>query len=138
MKDVADTKTYETPLNDPYTVFYKGEPALRLNERLIVQQGLSQDQVEAIKQLHVERMMVEDVMGEPSTTKEQLQTLFKTWTSLQFDLQEGWGFPQDANYHPSHWLPRCTCAKIDNNERLGTPYKVVTKGCPIHDTGQFE
>lgn len=121
--------------DDSYTVYYKRKPALRLNARLIIQKNLSKDTIENIKALHVERLQIEETMSNPQITKDQLQTQFKLWTANQYLLQAAWNFPEDSNFHPSHRLPGCLCAKLDNDERLGTEFKVITQGCPIHDVG---
>lgn len=103
-----------------------------LNQRLIIQQGLSQKQVDKIKELHKERLMTEKYM-ETLHNREEIRSWYKVWTQIQYDLQRHWGFPENADFHPSHRLSKCICAKMDNDERLGTPYRVITVGCPIHD-----
>lgn len=134
MKDPTDQATQELML-DGYAVIYKGKQALRLNARLVMQKGLTQEQLEIIKQLHVERLTIEECM-ESAASNTHLKYLFEEWTQNQFALQRVWGFPEDINFHPSHRLPGCTCgAMMDNDERLGTPYRVITQGCPIHDVG---
>ena len=113
------------------TVYYKGKPALRLNERLLESQGVSEEGLENIKALHVHRLDIEAAMRRARSSK-RLKELFATWTGLQFDLQAAWGFPLDVNYHKFWRVPKCICPKLDGDDRLGTPYAVRTVGCPIH------
>lgn len=113
------------------TVTYK-DNSVRLNHNLIVQKALSKMQVEAIKDLHLQRMMIEGQLADVHR-EEDIKHLFSQWMFNQFSLQRAWGFPEDANFHPSHHLPHCVCPELDNDDRLGSPYKVVTQGCPIHD-----
>jgi hypothetical protein len=111
----------------------KGEEVLRLNQRLITQQGLNQEQVNRIKELHLERISIENQLASAHRV-EDIKAIFGYWQDCEYRLQDAWGFPRDANWHPSHRLSKCSCgATMDNDERLGTPYKVITRGCPIHD-----
>lgn len=117
--------------DEDLTVTYK-DNSIRLNARLITQKALSKIQVQAIKELHKQRMMLEEQL-ESVHREEDIRHLFLRWQTTQFSLQQAWGFPEDANFHPSHRLPHCDCPKLDGDDRIGTPYKVVTQGCPIHD-----
>lgn len=113
-------------------VIYGGELVFRLNKHLVERQGLTEEDVEKIKSLHVERLSIEDQLASASRL-EDIKTIYSWWVQNQRRLQAVWGFPVNDNFHPSHRLPHCICAKLDGDERLGTPYKVVTCGCPIHD-----
>ncbi len=67
-----------------------------------------------------------------------LKAIFKRWTALQFYLQRLWGFEEDCMFHRSWYLPKCTCAKMDNDDIY--PYGIrggywITADCPIH-TGE--
>ena len=56
--------------------------------------------------------------------------------SIEFELQELWGFEQDANYHllvGEGYIPHCTCPLIDNKELLGTSKRIYMSNCPIHN-----
>lgn len=112
-------------------VYKNKEPVLRLNSRLIAQQGLTQAEVDHLKKLHLQRMEIEERLDAATDTK-TIQEVFVEWTSNQFALQRGWGFPEDARYHPSHRLSKCSCPTADNDERIGTDYFITNEGCPIH------
>jgi hypothetical protein len=113
-------------------VYQNGKIILKLNPHLIKKQGLNQEQVNRIKELHLERISIEKQL-EQAHRVEDIRFLYSEWCSLQFLLQDAWDFPRDANWHPSHRLPHCSCPKLDGDDRIGVPYKIVTKGCVIHD-----
>lgn len=117
---------------DDMTVYLNNVPITKLNNKLVERQGISTETLTKLKESHVDRYLVE-LQFEDAHRPEDIQMLFKEWTRINFLQQRLWGFPEDSNYHPSHLLSPCICAKMDNEERLGTPYRVVTKGCPIHD-----
>jgi hypothetical protein len=146
MKDKTDTYTIdliehivEQQYKDAFTTrdidnivrYPNGDPATVLNAKLIERQGLTQEDVNELKKLHLQRISLEHQMT--NARSEDLKILFSQWESLQFALQSTWKFPEDINYHPSHRLPQCSCGAImDNNERNGTPYKVSSSDCLIH------
>lgn len=106
-----------------------GVPIGMLNETLLNKQNNCN--LHQLKQLHTKRHALELEMLN-ANDKQQLKQLLLEWTEVQFDLQEAWGFPKDATFHPSHRLPKCGCPKMDNDERIGTPYKVINEDCPLH------
>ena len=58
--------------------------------------------------------------------------------SVEFRLQELWGFKQDAKYH-TWWLkPKaCTCPKMDNTDpAYYGAGKIINGDCPIHNLGE--
>jgi hypothetical protein len=113
-------------------VYQNGKIILKLNQRLIKKQGLSQEQVNKIKELHVERINIEDQLASAHRV-EDIKAIFGYWQDCQYRLQDAWGFPRDANFHHSHRLPHCACPKLDNDERIGTGYFIRVQGCFIHD-----
>ena len=113
-------------------VYKNGEVILTLNKHLIKKQGLTQEDVNRLKELHLERISIEKQLDEASRP-EDIKTIFGWWSQNQRELQSAWGFPVDDNWHPSHRLSKCSCgATMDNNERLGTPYKIYKSDCPLH------
>lgn len=108
-----------------------GKRKIFLNHHLIAEKCLTDDQVQTIKDLHIARMKIE-IWMERCKKPEKILWWFATWTENQYLLQEAWGFEQNANWHPSHRLPHCVCGFIDNEDRLGTPYKVVNPDCILH------
>lgn len=117
---------------DQLTVYLNDKPLTKLNGSLAERQGVTLERLAKLKESHVDRYLTERQLEQASRV-EDIQMLFQEWTRLNFLQQKLWGFPEDANFHPSHRLPHCLCASMDNDERLGTPYRVVVRGCPIHD-----
>jgi hypothetical protein len=130
MKDTSDTQTTDM-FEDPLVVYYKGKPALKLNKSLIDAQQIDDEGIEDIKILHCIRLYIEEQM-QAQTKPEYIKEWYKLWVENQYQLQAAWGFPQDANFHPSHRLHHCACPVMDNDERLGTPYRVTNSDCILH------
>ena len=65
-------------------------------------------------------------------SKLKLKMLAAVFDALEFEQQELWNFPRDANFH--HWFefPGCTCPKMDNKEALGTNRRIIFEDCPIY------
>ena len=111
-------------------VYYEGNPALRLNKNLILRQGLTEGEVEKIKELHVCRLILE---WEIATNKDaDFESLIRDWHEVQFKLQEAWKFPLDKNYHRFWDIPTCKCPKMDNDDAYPTGYYVYSADCPLH------
>ncbi len=111
------------------------------NKELIKKQKVSKEQIKELDHLYV---LLEGLF----TLAKNLQTsndltftsgsiISNTLRDIEFMLQKNWNFEQDENKH-SYWykLPGCECAKMDNQERWGTPYKIITQSCPYHGVNQ--
>lgn len=72
---------------------------------------------------------------DPKVLKDRrsLRNLANLIEGVEFQLQEAWGFSQDAAFH-SYWfrVPHCTCPKLDNQENFGFPQRVINENCPVH------
>lgn len=119
--------------NEDLTVYHNDKPILRLNGNLAERQGITKEALTELKESHVDRYLIEQQLEQASRV-EDINMLFKEWTRINFLQQRLWGFPEDSNYHPSHRLSHCSCPKLDGDDRLGVGYKVMTSGCPIHDS----
>lgn len=119
--------------NDKYTVMGLDgvTPITVLNESLAKRQKITDAQLEALKLTHQLRWMLFEIAKD---TKEplQLKMLAALFDSLESEQQELWNFPRDVNFHYFFEFPGCTCPKMDNRERLGTPYRIIAQDCPIH------
>jgi hypothetical protein len=62
----------------------------------------------------------------------ELKQLGTLLTSIEFSMQEGWGFPTVEAYH-THGLnsSKCKCPKMDNFEALGYR-RFISSDCPLH------
>lgn len=113
------------------TVIHKGKPTFNLNQAFVAKQGLSEEDVEKIKALHVERLNIFDKMKVENNVS-LLKSLASDVEQCEFALQEVWGFEKDATMHLWYQVPQCDCPKLDNAERRGSRYKIVNEKCKIH------
>lgn len=67
---------------------------------------------------------------------DELKEIDKLISQIEFNLQEFWGFPQNAKYHRFWERPKCTCPKMDNAERWPIGYYVISGDCPLHGGGE--
>lgn len=116
---------------DPYVIIYKGVPRLMLNKRLILSKNVSKQNLEKIKSLHVKKLEIIEKMENTDDITE-LRDLASKVETIEFALQEAWGFSKNKDFHRSFELPKCICPKMDNSDYIGKKYRIVTKGCPIH------
>jgi hypothetical protein len=117
-------------MTDKYIVFYNGKPVTALNPRLVAKQGITDEGLEKLKKLHQDRLFIEDEMYKTESPI-FLKTLNRTWTTIQFDLQEAWGFEKDAKFHRFWEVPKCTCPKLDAIDNY--PYRqIINMSCPVH------
>jgi hypothetical protein len=96
------------------------------NLKLAEKQGLTEEEVVEIGILHVK---LDSVTRNPYDHDDPVKLI----EEIEFNLQRLWKFPQDKNFH-RYWyaISGCTCPKSDNNERVGTKYKVINNGCKWH------
>lgn len=80
-----------------------------------------------LKALHA---LMKEVKAEPRTEKYNPVQFIE---DIEYTMQGVWGFSRDRDFH-THWidLKGCTCPKIDNRERMGSPYKITALDCPWH------
>lgn len=121
---------------DPYVIRHPktGKPTYRLNESLAKQQKVTSEQLANLVRLHERKLMLFDQMQEldPHTQQAKLKALAAVFEQIEYQLQENWNFTQDRNFHEWYLVPHCSCPQLDNQDRKGTPYRVITQTCPIH------
>lgn len=111
------------------TVYYKSNVGIVLNKRLLDNQN-AWSNLDAIKDAHWLKLMVYEMLEETSD-RDTLKSLGNDLTEIEFELQDLWGFPLDANYHRFWEYPKCTCPKMDNADWY--PHRsVIQKDCPLH------
>lgn len=114
-------------------VIFRGKPVFTLSENLIIKQNLSDEEIEAIKIVHQARFgKIELMQTLDPTDKKALHVLRDEITELDFQLQELWKFGRNLNFHRFFDLPHCRCPKMDNQDSLGTDYRVIAFDCPLH------
>jgi len=53
---------------------------------------------------------------------------------LEYSMQSVLHLPLDRNYHKYWWrVSGCSCPSLDNQDRWGTPYRVIAVDCPYHN-----
>lgn len=109
-----------------------GEYITMLNPRLAARQKVTDDQLQALRASHVVRRAIFDVAEANRTHPTTLRMLATLFAHLESQQQELWNFGANPDFQRFFDLPGCTCPKMDNAERLGTPYKIYDPGCPIH------
>lgn len=109
-----------------------GKYVTSLNGRMAIAQGVNDDQLEGLKASHLLRRELFQLASERTDNSFALEMLAKVFDCLEDEQQKLWNFKVDPNYHRFFDMPGCTCPKMDNAERLGTPYKIHSEDCPIH------
>jgi len=68
-----------------------------------------------------------------ATNRGVLRTLAQFVETVEFQLQEAWGFDRDDKFH-SYWyrVPHCTCPKLDNKDVFGSAIRYINEDCPVH------
>lgn len=99
---------------------------VRLNNSLLIQQGVTEEQEKRLVALHNE---LHTVLENPFIYDDPVKLV----EEIEYDLQENWNFNLDKNKH-SHWyrLKGCTCPKLDNKSYWGTKYRITDPDCMWH------
>lgn len=109
-----------------------GEYVTHLNQRLAAKQGVTDDELHALRASHQLRFYLFQIANANKDHQLTLQMLARLFSNLESEQQELWNFGADPNFHRFFDMPGCTCPSMDNTDRLGTPYKVYSTDCPIH------
>lgn len=108
-----------------------------LNPKLAEKQGLTDDDVETIIDLHNDRLHLfhhlKKVDPETAEGRAEVREAVTTLEALEYDLQTAWGFPQSRSHH-TWWydLPHCKCPYYDNRDAFGVDQRFVRPDCPAH------
>lgn len=113
-----------------------GKVITHLNSRLAARQKVTDDQLQALRASHVVRRTIFDLAEANIQHPTTLRMLARIFDHLENEQQELWNFGVDANFHRFFDMPGCTCPRMDNEDRLGTPFKVYSADCPIHGDAQ--
>lgn len=122
-------------MNDKYAIMYRGAIVGYISENLCNKQNLTGETIKLICETHsVKHGLFEDM--ENTDDREELRLLSAQVEEIEYTLQRLWGFAEDSNYHRFWEVPKCTCSKLDNSDRLGTHYRVINANCVIHGEQQ--
>lgn len=100
------------------------------NLDLLKQQGKEHNR-KHIENMYDAQFAIYKVMGNLDD-KTTLRTLDKTLTEIEFVLQDLWGFERNANFHRFWYRPKCSCSRMDNEDRYGTNTFVRNLECVLH------
>ena len=102
-----------------------------LNSALVKQQGLSQEDVNVILDLHEERIeLFEKFEFVDILPTHYIHQMVLELEEIEYLMQSAWGFKQDKDKH-TWWnkVPNCTCEQ--NDTYFQSPRK-IEKSCKVH------
>lgn len=108
---------------------------MTINIALAKARNLSNETITAIQEIHIR---LDHLLVRPSMYVESPRKAVEMVENLEYTLQLLWGFPLDKSFH-TYWfeLRDCTCPKMDNRERFGKGYRIITDNCPYHCTDRI-
>src|SRR5574343_366053 len=109
-------------------VIFDGKRMYALNSALVLRQGLDVSELRALKSLHAEKLKYYKLMEETDDPA-KLREYAKEVEFIEFEMQKNWHFEQDSKFHDWYRVPKCTCPKLDNEDRKGTRYSVIDPQC---------
>lgn len=108
------------------------DEGIRLNERLILQQQLSESEVAEILRLHEYKLTIRAKMKALPPDNPKIKAYAKDLEQIEFLLQDAWKFERNINYHKFWEAPHCTCPKMDNDDAWPSGHYIRNFGCPVH------
>ena len=103
-----------------------------LNGALVARQGLSQDDVAALRESHLAKARVVTMMT-AETSPDNLLHYARMLDAIESFQQSLWRFPLDPLFHYWWEIPHCTCSSFLARRLYGTsPFRVVDRACPVH------
>ena len=117
--------------NHPCAVIHEGKVISYLNPNLIKKNGVTILEVARIKELHCNKYKIFQQM-EATDDPKLLKHYANIVEVLEFELQKHWHFVQNTMMHRWFDVPKCKCPKMDNEERMGTKFRIFSADCPIH------
>jgi len=100
------------------------------NPKLLKIQGVSKHK-SGIDILHDTRTKLFELMQETDDVS-SLRFYNDQLDQLEYTLQELWGFPKDSSWHRFWDRPKCTCPKLDNDDRYPSPVYIINPDCKVH------
>lgn len=104
---------------------------IKLNDRLLQEQGISFECAEAIRVLHHKLGLY---LEEPLTYFESYEAACRQVEHIEFVLQDLWNFKPNEAFH-SYWnkFKDCECAHVDNQDLWGSGMRSMSSSCPVHE-----
>lgn len=102
-----------------------------INMGLAERQGLTDSEILTISILQDK---LQEILYNPeSLNLGENDTIPDVVRAFEFVLQYLWKFPCDSNFHRyQNRIKGCLCPAIDNKDMIGTKYRYVNGGCPLH------
>lgn len=104
---------------------------LILNPELLKQQKVSKKNEALLYESHRIKADILKQM-EQSNNPSVLKILAGMVESMECYQQMLWGFPVNRDFHYWWRVPKCQCPEMDNAERWGTKWRVISGACPVH------
>lgn len=101
-----------------------------INMALAKRRNLSKKRIKKINRLQALRDWLYNAMR--TCEAEYLPTFSRWVTETEFKLQKAWRFEMDQAHHKFWNLPRCTCPKMDNDDRYPQGNYIYNAKCPVH------
>lgn len=119
-------------LRKHYAVYYKKKLALYLSLYLAEKQNLDIDDLKKIRKIHIKRLKLFDKI-ESENNVAKLHKFANDLEKIEYELQDAWKMDANPDFH-SWWFmaPKCTCPKLDNEDRIGTCERIINKNCLMH------
>lgn len=111
---------------------FKTSDGVVLHWDLAQQKGLTTDEIQAIMDCHIRRVVIFDAMR-ATNDKDELHDFADEIEELEFEMQAHWHFAQDKDYH-MWWLrsPKCQCPQMDNRDPMYFGQQIIMSRCPVH------
>ena len=101
-----------------------------LSQDLLKKQAVDMEGAAEILGLHARKLAL--YAGMEVAEDFSLSAYGRELRSVEYALQRAWGFAQSEKYHRFWEAPRCTCPKMDNEDRYPSGSYVVMTSCPVH------
>ena len=113
-----------------YTIWWDGKPVSEINRHLLKKQGVEHNR-QVIIDLHVQKLYIySQILA--TNSKFELKEFANTLTTIEFKLQDAWGFPRCSYFHRFWETPKCLCPRMDNEDNYPHGYYTKMSDCPLH------
>jgi hypothetical protein len=113
-----------------YNVTYNNK-TISLNQYLIKKQKINNKSIKRILTLHFQKMILFEAMKKIDNSK-KLKEYDQYLNEIETELQWLWKLDYNPNFFRFWDRPKCTCPKMDNDDRYPIGYYVINSDCPLH------
>ena len=120
-------------MKDKYNIYLHGEYKMTINPGLVRSKKISDEQLELIRELHTERLLIQEKMEQfSSEDKKNLREFFSDWTLVQKKLQRAWNSEENVKFHPFWQVPHCICPNHSSGNYQEEAVFYFDPECPVH------